>query len=254
MTAGPASFPARLIASLVVALGLVSGLGYVASRTIAAPPTGPDATPLHVSAPAPAEVDNSVPAGAPVGVTTVDPAWLAEMVVRTTIPAPALRAYARAQLDGGGGCGVGWTTLAGIGWVESQHGTLGGRRLRSDGTSERPIIGPALDGQGRFAAIPASPGAAAWHGDPVWEHAVGPMQFLPSSWDSWASDGDGDGRADPHDLDDAAVAAARYLCASGGDLTTGEGWSAAVLSYNHDRAYVDAVHAAATSYAARSGG
>lgn len=250
-------FPARLVASLTLALTLVCGLGYVASRTVAAPPGGPGTPagqPLHVSAPAPAQVEPTVPAGEPLGVTRVDPTWLATTAARTGIPAPALRAYARVQLDGGGGCGVGWTTLAGIGWVESHHGTLDGRLLREDGTPDRPVIGPALDGRGRFAAIPASPGAEAWHGDPVWEHAVGPMQFLPSTWEPWAADGDGDGRADPHDLDDAAAAAAAYLCAAGGDLGTGAGWTAAVLSYNHEQAYVDAVHAAATAYAERSAG
>ncbi len=35
-------------------------------------------------------------------------------------------------------------------------------------------------------------------------------------------------------MDDAALAAARYLCASGADLATGTGWSTAVFSYNHD--------------------
>ena len=133
-------------------------------------------------------------------------------------PAPALRAYARAQLADAGGCGVGWTTLAGMGWVESYHGTIGGRTLGADGRSSSPIVGPALDGHGDFAAIRSTPASRAWHGDPVWEHAVGPMQFLPGTWTSWATDGDGDGRRDPLDLDDAAATAARYLCAGEHDL------------------------------------
>ncbi len=123
----------------------------------------------------------------------------------------------------------------------------------SDGRSSSEILGPALDGRGAFAAIPATRGSRVWHGDALWEHAVGPMQFLPTTWDTWSTDGDGDGRSDPHDLDDAAAAAARYLCASGADLTTGEGWSAAVLTYNHAGSYVRAVHEAAATYAARSG-
>ena len=103
-----------------------------------------------------------------------------------------------------------------------------------------------------MAAIPATPESSAWHGDPEWDHAVGPMQFIPDTWSRWAADGDDDGLADPHDLDDAALAAARYLCAGGHDLTTGEGWTAAVLSYNHAGSYVDAVRDAATEYAARA--
>ena len=78
------------------------------------------------------------------------------------------------------------------------------------------------------------------------------MQFLPSTWSTWASDGDGDGRQDPQDLDDASLAAARYLCASGQDLATGAGWSAAVRSYNHSDAYVREVYGAASAYGDRT--
>ena len=83
---------------------------------------------------------------------------------------------------------------------------------------------------------------------------MGPMQFLPETWAAWAADGDGDGAADPRDLDDAAAAAARYLCAGGRDLGTGVGWTSGVLSYNHSAAYVADVRAAATSYAERTRG
>lgn len=187
-----------------------------------------------------------------VGATQVDPAWLVATSRQAGVPLPALRAYAHAQLADVGGCGVGWTTLAGIGWVESQHGTIGGRALGDDGRSSTPILGPALNGRGAFAAIHSSAQSRAWHGDAVWEHAVGPMQFLPSTWDQWATDGDGDGHADPLDLDDAAAATARYLCASGQDLATGPGWAAAVLTYNHAQVYVDDVYAAAVAYAERT--
>lgn len=246
--------PLRLIAALAVTLLVVTGLGYAASTTILARPRfEPGPAPLYVSAPTPVEAPEAVAPGEPVGPVRVDPHWLRRIAARTGIPAPALRAYARVQLADDAGCPVGWTTLAGIGWVESQHGTIGGRTLRADGHSSSPILGPALDGHGRFAAIRSTPTSAAWHGDRVWEHAVGPLQFLPGTWRTWATDGDGDGTADPNDLDDAAAATARYLCAGGHDLATGEGWAAAVLSYNHEQAYVDAVHAAAVSYAARAG-
>lgn len=242
-----------MIALLAAALAAVVGLGYLASQTVAAPP-GVDLTAQrYVPAPVPAEVERDVPAGKPVGVPQVDETWLQRIAQRTGIPVPALRAYARVQLAGNAGCPIGWTTLAGIGWVESHHGTIGGRGLGDDGRSSSEILGPALDGRGAFAAIRATPGSQVWHGDSEWEHAVGPMQFLPSTWDTWAADGDGDGRSDPHDLDDAAAAAARYLCGSGADVTTGEGWSAAVLSYNRAQSYVRAVHVAAATYAERSG-
>jgi membrane-bound lytic murein transglycosylase B len=183
----------------------------------------------------------------------VDPDWLRRTGARTGLQVPALRAYARAQLEVGDGCRVGWPTLAGIGWVESHHGTLGGRTLHEDGRSSTPVLGPALDGTGSFAAIRATPGARAWHGDDRWEHAVGPMQFLPGTWRTWAADGDHDGRSDPLDLDDAAAGSARFLCAGGRDLARLRDWESAVLGYNPSRAYVDEVYAAATAYAAAAG-
>lgn len=243
----------RAIGLLTTALAAVLGLGYLASQTVAARPTVDLTARQYVAAPVPSEVEPSVPAGRPVGVPRVDPSWVRTISTRTGIPAPALRAYARVQLAGDAGCPIGWTTLAGLGWVESQHGTLGGRSLRDDGTSSSAILGPALDGTGAFAAIPASRESRRWHDDARWEHAVGPMQFLPSTWSQWATDGDGDGVTDPHDLDDAAAAAGRYLCASGADLTTGDGWSRAVFTYNHSQAYVGKVYEAASVYATRAG-
>ncbi len=182
----------------------------------------------------------------------IDPAWAQRTATAAGIPVVALTAYARATLLVPDGCRLGWTTLAGIGWVESHHGTIEDRLLAADGRSAPPIVGPALDGVGPVAAIAAPAGSHSWHGDDRWDHAVGPMQFISDTWQRWASDGDGDGLEDPHDVDDAAFAAARYLCASGADLATGEGWSRAIFSYNHAESYVNSVRAAASFYAARS--
>lgn len=185
----------------------------------------------------------------------VEPAdgWVQETAVRTGVPAQAVRAYARASLAVPADCGLGWTTVAGIGWVESHHGTLGGRVLGADGRSSTLVLGPALDGSGDFAAIPATADGTALHGDARWERAVGPMQFLPSTWAQWAADGDGDGTSDPGDLDDASLAAARYLCHAGGDLRSVSGWTAAVRAYNRSDAYVRAVNVAANAYASPEG-
>jgi hypothetical protein len=246
----------RVVGGLAAALAAACGAAFWASQTVLAPDPapGPAQTAQYVPAPTPLELDGDVPAGEPLGLPLVDPSWLSRTADETGIPVPALRAYSRAHLDSDSDCVVGWTTLAGIGWVESQHGTLGGRRLRGDGTSSSRILGPALDGTGSFAAIPATPGSAHWHGDPRWEHAVGPMQFIPASWATWGTDGDGDGAADPHDLDDAAAAARRYLCADGPDLGSRSGWEDAVYSYNHARSYVAAVQVAARGYAEAAGG
>lgn len=232
---------------LVVATAAAFGLSrlYATPRTL-------DLTPLPEYVAAPVPVTAEVAAARPAPGQLVDQEWLVEMARRTGIPEPALRAYTDAQLSRVGGCDVGWTTLAGIGWVESHHGTIDGRVLTADGRSEPPIIGVPLNGKGPVAAIRSTPESAEWHGDPVWERAVGPMQFLRSSWEPWAADGDGDGVTDPHDLDDAAATAARYLCASGQDLDSGAAWAAAILSYNRAQEYVDAVHAAASTYAQRA--
>ena len=245
---------------LAAAVGVVGLLGTwgVAARHQAAyrdPVLGPadQLVAQPVVAPVPPAPRPPRPASRSAARTVVAVGWVERTAASAGIPAPALRAYATATLRVPASCGLGWTTLAGIGWVESQHGTIGGRSVADDGHPSEPILGPALDGSGRFAAIPATRESAAWHGDTTWDHAVGPMQFLPSTWDTWGTDGDADGFADPHDLDDAALAAARYLCASG-TLSTGAGWAAAVFSYNHEQVYVDTVHAAAEAYAARTAG
>ena len=75
-------------------------------------------------------------------------------------------------------------------------------------------------------------------GDVRNDRAVGPMQFIPSTWERYAADGNRDGIADPQNLYDAARAAATYLCAAGGDLSTDAGRRRAIYAYNHSDAYV----------------
>jgi membrane-bound lytic murein transglycosylase B len=237
---------ARLAVLLGVVLVLVGATGFalhaltrspdpISVEGVGAPPRAgslPTATPRRTTARAPG---------------SVSPTWVSRTATRSGIPAPAVRAFGTATLRSNAedpACHLGWTTLAGIGWIESHHGTIDGRRLLTDGRPDRPIAGVPLDGSGDVAAVPDGSGG--------FQRAMGPMQFIPSTWSTWASDGDGDGVADPQDVDDAAYAAARYLCASGGDLATGPGWTAAVLSYNHSGDYVRAVYGAAKAYAART--
>jgi membrane-bound lytic murein transglycosylase B len=80
---------------------------------------------------------------------------------------------------------------------------------------------------------------------------VGPLQFIPSTWHRWGADGSGDGVADPQQIDDASLAAARYLCHYG-DLTDAATWRTAVFAYNHVESYVDSVAATANQYAAQA--
>src|SRR5205085_6929025 len=94
--------------------------------------------------------------------------------------------------------GIPWTVLAAINKVESDFGRNMG---------------------------PSSAGAIGW------------MQFMPSTWERWGTDADGNGVADPWTATDAVYSAARYLAAAGGATDI----SRAVFAYNHAQWYVDEV-------------
>ena len=183
-----------------------------------------------------------------------DAQWLIGAAAQTGIPARALRAYVAAAAtanDSAPMCGIGWNTVAAVGFVESAHGTYGGGSLSAAGQSSGPIVGPSLDGVG-FAAIDDTD-AGALDGDLRWDHAVGPMQFIPSTWQLVGQDGNGDGTADPFNIDDAALSAATYLCGHGRDLSTAPGWTDAIYSYNQSDPYIRQVRDQATAYAAKTG-
>jgi membrane-bound lytic murein transglycosylase B len=166
------------------------------------------------------------------------------------IPQVALEAYKHAAAElatSEPSCGIDWSLLAGIGRVESNHGRFAGAVLHADGTSTPPIIGIALDGSRSAVILDTDHGRL--DGDMVYDRAVGPMQFIPGTWARWGADGNGDGRKDPFNINDAALAAGSYLCSAGGDLRTVAGQSAAVLAYNHSDAYVAEVLGLAHSYA-----
>jgi peptidoglycan hydrolase CwlO-like protein len=103
------------------------------------------------------------------------------------------------------GFGRDWYILAAVGKVESNHGET---------------IGPSSAG------------------------AMGPMQFLPSTWEYSGVDGDGDGVANIMDPKDAIPAAAGYLEEGGAPID----WYRALYSYNHADWYVKKVLAVAEAY------
>ncbi|MET9434110.1 lytic transglycosylase domain-containing protein [Streptomyces sp. NPDC006551] len=156
------------------------------------------------------------------------------------VPAIVLDAYRKAEAAvarSTPSCALRWQLLAAIGQVESAQ-ARGGRVDRS-GTTYAPIRGPRLDGNG-FATIHDTDDGA-YDGDTAYDRAVGPMQFIPSTWARWGSDGNGDGSADPHNVYDAALAAGRYLCAGGRVLSDPDDLDRAVLSYNRSREYLRVV-------------
>nr|WP_245788484.1 lytic murein transglycosylase [Amycolatopsis marina] len=184
------------------------------------------------------------------------PASLEEWAERTSaavdVPARALMAYGNAELalrSAQPECKVSWATLAGIGRIESNHGRYGGATLGEDGRPSKPIIGVPLDGSPGVQAISDSDGGRL-DGDPTHDRAVGPMQFIPSTWARYAADGDGDGRGDPQQIDDAALAAARYLCVNDRNMASAEGWWAGIMSYNNSVEYAQKVFGLADGYAA----
>ncbi|MGO2660584.1 lytic transglycosylase domain-containing protein [Mycetocola reblochoni] len=184
----------------------------------------------------------------------VDDGWVDTVSERVGIPRRALSAYAGAALDLAEripGCALSWNTLAGIGYVESRHGTLGGGAIGGDGITRPTLIGIALDGTASRAVADTDRGRL--DGDAAWDRAIGPMQFTPESWERYGTDGSGDGLADPQNIDDAAVSAGEYLCAAGGELGTVDNWVRAVAAYNDASDYNAKVVAAADHYATAAG-
>jgi membrane-bound lytic murein transglycosylase B len=124
------------------------------------------------------------------------------------IPTVALSAYRNAErvmAQADPACGISWNLLAGIGRVESMHAN--DRATDARGTAVRPIYGAALDGTlpGNEVIVQSSA-----DGHVTYARAMGPIRFLPGAWARYASDGDGDGVADPQNLYDSTLAAARY--------------------------------------------
>lgn len=171
----------------------------------------------------------------------------AKSIVQTSstngIPAAALAAYQRAATvinSADKGCNIDWQLLAAIGRVESDHGRFGGNTLGTDGVSRPGIYGIPLDGSNNTKKI-TDTDAGQYDNDQVYDRAVGPMQFIPSTWSAVGVDADGDGKRDPQNINDAALASAVYLCSGKDDLSTDEGRRAAVHRYNNSDKYVDLV-------------
>lgn len=178
-------------------------------------------------------------------------AWAARMSGPTAIPQRALEAYASAHAAMAAthpNCHLTWVTLAGIGQVESQHGTMGARTLLPSGYPSIPIVGIPLNGAPGVKSIADTDGGLL-DGDKIWDHAVGPFQFIPSSWAVWRADAHGDGKTNPQNIDNAALAAAQYLCADNRNLSSGDEWLRAILSYNSSLDYVRQVYGFAQTYA-----
>lgn len=161
------------------------------------------------------------------------------------IPPTVLQAYVSAtgQADElHPGCVVRPAILAGIGWKETRHGTYGGSTVDAAGNVAPPIIGIPLNGQNNTARISDTDNGRL-DGDTTWDRAVGPMQFIPSSWAIYGQDGNNDGVQDPQNIFDAALAAIDHLCnRSPVDMNASpEALRAALFGYNQSTSYVESV-------------
>jgi membrane-bound lytic murein transglycosylase B len=214
-------------------------------------------TPLAASEPSPASRSGAsvvavtrAPTAFHIAATTSSappPAAVVNSPGAMRIPAMALSAYRNAErmmAVAAPACGVSWNLLAGIGRIESLHANGGATDSR--GTAVQPIYGPALDGTLPGNEIIVQSRAS----DRVtYARAMGPMQFLPGTWSRYASDGDGDGKADVQNVYDATLAAARYLCSGGLNLRDPSHVMAAILRYNNSVAYARNVMGWAAAYA-----
>lgn len=135
-----------------------------------------------------------------------------DIVARPVAPLPEKK-YMKLYKEAAARYGFGrdWYVLAAVGQVESGHGQN---------------MGPSSAG------------------------AMGPMQFLPSTWETSGVDGNGDGAANIMDPRDAIPAAAGYLKEGGAP----EDWYAALFTYNHADWYVEKVLAVAETYRRLDGG
>ena len=201
-------------------------------------PTLPDGTSVPAQA---IEAPASVSTGSEVGDAN------AEQIIATAstsgIPSAALAAYQRAETvinSADKDCHMSWQLIAAIGRVESNHGRANGNTLDDNGLATPGIFGVALNGSNRTTEI-VDTDAGQFDNDAAYDHAVGPMQFIPSTWSVVGVDADGDGLRNPQDIDDAALGTAVYLCSGSDDLGTDAGRRGAVFRYNHSQSYVDLV-------------
>jgi membrane-bound lytic murein transglycosylase B len=178
-------------------------------------------------------------------------AWALALAPPLEMPVGALEAYgyaAKVAEVENPSCHLGWTTLAGIGMVESHNGTYGGASIAPNGDVRPLIRGVRLDGSnGNLRIVDSGAGSAD---NPRFAQAMGPMQFIPETWRLYGVDAHNDGVMSPDNFDDAALSAAGYLCFRGGNLATPKGWVAALRAYNRSDLYARTVRDWATAYAA----
>ncbi|TVT16503.1 NlpC/P60 family protein [Amycolatopsis acidiphila] len=229
-----------LIALILV--GALATSGWILARK-------PQQPPAQLVAPAEAPAGNAATAAGPSVLQVSAPVqaqapqqqskseletWAAGLGGALDIPERALIGYATGELTlrkEQPSCHLSWVTLAGIGKASSDHGRFGGNSLDGNGTV-RTAMG----------AVPLQ-GAA---GEAASDQRGGPMQLTQQEWKRVR------GAGSIQDIDDAAIAAGRVLCANGTDLQAGLGWWKAIANYRDSDLFRQQVLGNAQLYAALS--
>lgn len=144
-------------------------------------------------------------------------------------------------------CKLPWFLLAGIGRIESGH--AGNGNVDAFGNSRTAIRGPMLDGSLAGNEVIRDSDGGGLDGDVGHDRAMGPMQFIPSTWKAWGSDANGDGKANPDNIFDATYSAGRYLCSGVSDIMNDATKVNNILRYNRSVAYANNVLGWAAAYA-----
>ena len=250
-----------VVTSVVSSLALSSVTITAAAVTLTSSPV-PRAMPPAADAPgttsrpptavAPADPPPAPPAAQvkdlPVGIPDIE-LVVADSVRLDAISDTAVAAYQRAAAVLGSAdkqCNLRWTLVAAVGQVVSGHGTTGDSKLGKQGVVKPQLAGDPL--RGRDGKRVPDSDAGRLDGDGRFDRPVGPMQLSPATWAVVGVDSDGDGRRNPNDIDDAALAVSVLLCSGKDDMRRRGGRIEAIRRVNDGKRFVESVLDVARTY------
>jgi membrane-bound lytic murein transglycosylase B len=235
--------------ALATAAGSIPSVVLAGAEARIAPELGP-ATPASASAPTEPTQDD------PVVVTTrrttqhsPRTGWHAGAGRLDDLPHAALAAYQRSAAvlhEASRQSRLHWTLLAAVGRVLTDHGRRGSHRVDDRGRVRPAIVGKPLRSRAGHRLTDTEAGQL--DGDRRFDRPVGPMLLTPADWTVVGVDGDTDGKRNPQDLDDAALAVAVLLCHSGADLRTAKGKRVGLRRIDTTKGFANAVLDVDTAY------